>query len=72
MKAKIDALHMNITISVFSVWTNLACHSPRLLWQQYICFPQYHSLIIYTQEKMWRNDTTSYLYLPTTSEQNQV
>lgn len=51
MKAKIIAIPTKIIASAFSMCTNLAYHSSQLLWQQYICFPQYPSLIIYTQEK---------------------
>lgn len=60
MKAKITTTHMKIIASVFTMCTNLARHSSQLLWQQYICFLQYPSLIIYTQgkKKSWRNDTT--------------
>lgn len=51
MKAKITTTHMKIIASVFTMCTNLARHSSQLLWQQYICFLQYPSLIIYTQGK---------------------
>lgn len=49
MKAKITTTRTRIIASVFSMCTDLARHSSQLLWQQYICFPQYPSLIIYTQ-----------------------
>lgn len=53
---------MKIIASVFTMCTNLARHSSQLLWQQYISFLQYPSLIIYTKgkkkKKSWRNDTT--------------
>ena len=60
MKAKITATLTKIIASVFSMCTAPARRPSQLLWQQYICFPQYPSLIIYTQEKeyicmSWRN-----------------
>lgn len=61
MKAKITTTLTKIFASVFSMCTNLARHLSQLLWQQYICFPQYPSLIIYTQGKKkpsWRDGTT--------------
>lgn len=61
MKAKITTTRTKIIASVLTMCTNLARHLSQLLWQQYICFAQYPSLIIYTQgneRKSWRNDST--------------
>lgn len=55
MKAKITTTHMKIIASVFTMCTNLARHSSQLLWQQYISFLQYPSLIIYTKGKKKKN-----------------
>lgn len=51
MKAKITAARTKIIASVFSMCTAPARCPSQLLWQQCLCFPQYPSLIIYTQEK---------------------